>query len=236
MHVELGVDRDGDCARLAPRGAFDLAHVPAVARAVAGLGSGLEGCRSIDVDLAHLDRIDGAGAVLLARLLDRLDASAPSHAGRGGQQPGSGALDCPLSRAPGDTVPRLTPRARLRWRGSAPVAAQLPARSTTPSISPGAAPSPCRKRPRHRARSIGARFRGCSRRSARMASWSPAPPTFWWVSSSDCSASRSSRASARSPTSPSSSSSHSSGSLDRSSRRSSSPADRAPVSRRSSRR
>ena len=34
----------------------------------------LSGCRSVDVDLAQLDRIDGAGAVLLARLLDRLDA------------------------------------------------------------------------------------------------------------------------------------------------------------------
>ncbi len=34
----------------------------------------LEGCRTIDVDLGHLDRIDGAGAVLLAGFLDRLDA------------------------------------------------------------------------------------------------------------------------------------------------------------------
>ena len=41
-----------------------MAHVP----------PDLEGCRSIDVDLSHLDRIDGAGAVLLARFLDRLDA------------------------------------------------------------------------------------------------------------------------------------------------------------------
>ena len=35
---------------------------------------GTVGCGSVDVDLAQLDRIDGAGAVLLARLLDRLDA------------------------------------------------------------------------------------------------------------------------------------------------------------------
>ena len=33
----------------------------------------LSGCCSIDVDLTQLDRIDGAGAVLLARLLDRLE-------------------------------------------------------------------------------------------------------------------------------------------------------------------
>ncbi len=43
-------------------------------QAVAHVPPDLEGCRSIDVDLTHLDRIDGAGAVLLARLLDRLDA------------------------------------------------------------------------------------------------------------------------------------------------------------------
>jgi phospholipid/cholesterol/gamma-HCH transport system permease protein len=43
-------------------------------RAVEDVEPGLKGCVSVDVDLAQLDRIDGAGAVLLARLLDRLDA------------------------------------------------------------------------------------------------------------------------------------------------------------------
>ena len=77
MRVEMGADRDGDRGRLAPRGAFDLAHAPAIARALEDVGPRLDACRSIDVDLGQLDRIDGAGAVLLARLLDRLDASAP---------------------------------------------------------------------------------------------------------------------------------------------------------------
>ena len=66
MSVTVRVDREGDRARLAPRGPFDLAHAATVARAVEHIPPGLEGCRSIDVDLAHLDRIDGAGAVLLA--------------------------------------------------------------------------------------------------------------------------------------------------------------------------
>ena len=70
-----------------PSGPFDLAHAAAVARAVEHAAGGLEGCRSIDVELAHLDRIDGAGAVLLARLLDRLDASGQPHADRRGDQP-----------------------------------------------------------------------------------------------------------------------------------------------------
>ena len=74
MSIAVRAEREGDRARLVPVGAFDVAHAPAVARAVAHVQPDLEGCRSIDVDLTHLDRIDGAGAVLLARLLDRLDA------------------------------------------------------------------------------------------------------------------------------------------------------------------
>jgi phospholipid/cholesterol/gamma-HCH transport system permease protein len=46
----------------------------AAARAVENAEARLSGCVSVDVDLAQLDRIDGTGAVLLARLLDRLDA------------------------------------------------------------------------------------------------------------------------------------------------------------------
>ena len=75
MTIAVRAEREGDRARLVPVGAFDVAHAPAVAKAVAHVSSDLEACRSIDVDLTHLDRIDGAGAVLLARLLDRLDAN-----------------------------------------------------------------------------------------------------------------------------------------------------------------
>src|SRR5688572_7918173 len=74
MSIAVGAEREGDRARLVPVGAFDVAHAPAVAQAVAQVSPDLEGCRSIDVDLTHLDRLDGAGAVLLARFLDRLDS------------------------------------------------------------------------------------------------------------------------------------------------------------------
>ena len=74
MSVAVRVDREGDRGRLVPSGPFDLAHAAAVARIVEHAPPGLEGCRSIDVDLGDLDRIDGAGAVLLAAFLDRLDA------------------------------------------------------------------------------------------------------------------------------------------------------------------
>jgi len=77
MPVALRADRDGDRVRLVPTGSFDLPHATAVARAMEDIPPILEGCRSIDFDLANLDRIDGAGAVLLARFLDRLDADGP---------------------------------------------------------------------------------------------------------------------------------------------------------------
>jgi phospholipid/cholesterol/gamma-HCH transport system permease protein len=73
MNIAVRAEREGDRARLVPVGAFDVAHAPAVAQAVAHVPPDLEGCRSIDLDLTQLDRIDGAGAVLLARFLDRLD-------------------------------------------------------------------------------------------------------------------------------------------------------------------
>jgi phospholipid/cholesterol/gamma-HCH transport system permease protein len=74
MSVALQTDQEGDHATLVPTGPFDLAHATAVTQAVKDAEAGLSGCSSVDVDLAHLDRIDGTGAVLLARLLDRLDA------------------------------------------------------------------------------------------------------------------------------------------------------------------
>ena len=74
MSVAIRADREGDHADLAATGPFDLAHATAVEQALKNAKARCEGCRSVDVDLANLDRIDGAGAVLLARLLDRLDA------------------------------------------------------------------------------------------------------------------------------------------------------------------
>ncbi len=74
----FNVDHQDDHARLVPTGLFDLAHAASVVRAVQALPPSLTKCRSIEVDLAHVDRIDGSGAVLLARLIDQLDVSAES--------------------------------------------------------------------------------------------------------------------------------------------------------------
>jgi phospholipid/cholesterol/gamma-HCH transport system permease protein len=73
MNVAIRADREGDHARIVPTGPFDLAHATMAVRAVENAEAILVGCGSVDVDLAQIDRIDGAGAVLLARLLDRLD-------------------------------------------------------------------------------------------------------------------------------------------------------------------
>ncbi len=73
--VDIRAETDGDRGRLAPAGPFDLAHAASVALAIEEMPPGLERCPSIDLDLADLDRFDGAGAVLLAGLLDRLEAN-----------------------------------------------------------------------------------------------------------------------------------------------------------------
>lgn len=75
MSVIVRADRHGERVRLIPVGPFDLAHAIPVAEAIATVEPALKGCRSIELDLADTERVDGTGAVLLARLLDRLGAS-----------------------------------------------------------------------------------------------------------------------------------------------------------------
>ena len=72
--VAIRTDRDGNRARVLLAGRFDLAHASDVRQAVENVERGLAGCGAINVDVAQLEIIDGSGAVLLARLLDRLDA------------------------------------------------------------------------------------------------------------------------------------------------------------------
>ena len=77
MDVALRTERDGDHGSLRPAGPFDLSHATAAMKAVEDAESRLQGCRDVDVDLAEIGHIDGTGAVLLARLLDRLDSDGP---------------------------------------------------------------------------------------------------------------------------------------------------------------
>src|SRR6185436_8699727 len=98
---------------------------PAVALMVEQPLRGLEGCRAVEVDLAHLDRIDGSGAVLLARLLDRLDASGPRTRIVENTNPEAARLIA-LYRTPHEGHP-VTPARRVTTMGRiGAVAAQLP--------------------------------------------------------------------------------------------------------------
>ena len=78
MSAILRAERQGDRARLVATGPFDLAHAAAVRQVVAAAERELEGCLAIEVELAQVERIDGSGAVLVAGLLDRLDARGDS--------------------------------------------------------------------------------------------------------------------------------------------------------------
>ena len=72
--VAILSELDGERVRLIPAGCFDLAHAVALVRAVEKAERGLDNSREVDLDLFALERIDGSGAVLLARLVDRLEA------------------------------------------------------------------------------------------------------------------------------------------------------------------
>jgi phospholipid/cholesterol/gamma-HCH transport system permease protein len=74
MSVAVRAETHGHHACLVPTGPFDLAHATEVVRALERAETRLGGCRSVDVDLSSVGHIDGMGAVLLAQLLDRLDA------------------------------------------------------------------------------------------------------------------------------------------------------------------
>src|SRR5512145_1771344 len=73
--------------RLTPVGPFDLAHATTAAQEIANAERSLNGCRAVELDLSAVGRIDGTGAVLLARLLDRLVASGRTiHVGEGNRK------------------------------------------------------------------------------------------------------------------------------------------------------
>ena len=74
MDVVVRAQRQGTEARLLVGGGLTLANVVAIERAIADAESALHGCRQVDLDLADVVALDGSGAVLLARLLDRLEA------------------------------------------------------------------------------------------------------------------------------------------------------------------
>ncbi len=118
---------EGDRASVVPTGPFDLAHATAVARAVESAEARLSRCRSVDVNLAELDRIDGAGAVLLARLLDRLDGVGCRTCVVEGHNPKAARLIALYRERRADRPAPQTPPTSLARIGA--LAAQLPGKA-----------------------------------------------------------------------------------------------------------
>jgi phospholipid/cholesterol/gamma-HCH transport system permease protein len=129
MSIAVRAEREGDRVRILPVGAFDLAHASAVAAAMAHVPPDLEGCRSIDVELTHLERIDGAGAVLLARFLDRLDADGNRTRMVGDRNPEAARLIALYRRKRAEPPPARTLAMSALTKIGA-VAADLPATAT----------------------------------------------------------------------------------------------------------
>src|SRR5215470_592448 len=75
VNVDVRVDRKLDQATIVLSGPFDLAHSTEDVDAFQSAETNLHGCHSADISLAQVNRIDGSGAVLLARLLDHLAAN-----------------------------------------------------------------------------------------------------------------------------------------------------------------
>jgi phospholipid/cholesterol/gamma-HCH transport system permease protein len=73
MSVGIRVEAVGGRTCLVPTGTFDLAHASAVVRAVEQAERDLIASGDVDLHLSALERIDGSGGVLLARLIDRLE-------------------------------------------------------------------------------------------------------------------------------------------------------------------
>ena len=126
MNVDVRVDRKLDHATIVLSGSFDLAHSSEVVHAVQSAEAHLDGCQSADVSLAQVNRIDGSGAVLLARLLDRLGANGCRTDVLGGENPEASKL-LTLYRQhrtdhPSPSPRTMNPLARLGAR-----AAQIPA-------------------------------------------------------------------------------------------------------------
>ena len=128
MNVDVRVDGKRDHATIVLSGSFDLAHSSEVVRAVQSAEAHLDGCQSADVSLAQVNRIDGSGAVLLARLLDRLAANGCRLDISGGENLESARV-LTLYRRHRSDHPSPPPRTMNPLARLGAIAAQIPAKA-----------------------------------------------------------------------------------------------------------
>jgi len=128
VNVDVQVDRKLDHATVVLSGPFDLAHSTEVMHAVKSAEADLHNCHSADVSLARVNRIDGTGAVLLARLIDRLAANGCRTDIAGDDNPEASRLLALYRRRRADyPSPQSNAMNPLAWLGA--MAAQIPAKA-----------------------------------------------------------------------------------------------------------
>ncbi len=125
MEVLVQADREGDSARLIVGGQFDLDHAVTTARELASIEASLASCRVVELDLAGVVDIDGAGAVQLAQLLDRVEAMGPSTHVLDEDNPRAARLIA-LYRQRRTVTPAVEPRRYAILAGLGSIAVQLP--------------------------------------------------------------------------------------------------------------
>ncbi len=125
MEVLVQADREGDSARLILGGQFDLDHAVTTAREIASIEASLASCRVVKLDLAGVVDIDGAGAVQLAQLLDRVEAMGPSTHVLDEDNPRAARLIA-LYRQRRTVTPAVEPRRYAILAGLGSIAVQLP--------------------------------------------------------------------------------------------------------------
>ena len=125
MEVLVQADREGDSARLILGGQFDLDHAVTTAREIASIEASLASSRVVELDLAGVLDIDGAGAVQLAQLLDRVEAMGPSTHVLDEDNPRAARLIA-LYRQRRTVTPSVEPRRYAILAGLGSIAVDLP--------------------------------------------------------------------------------------------------------------
>ena len=129
VNVDVQVDRELEHATIVLSGPFDLAHSTEVVRAVQRAEAHLDGCHSAEVSLTRVNRMDGTGAVLLARLLERLATNGCRTEVTASDNPEVARLLSLYHRHKTDQ-PSLPPRTMNPFARLGAIAAEIPAKAT----------------------------------------------------------------------------------------------------------
>ena len=129
MNVDVRVDRKLDHATIVLSGPFDLVHSTEVVHAVQNAEPHLDGCHSARLSLTQVNRIDGTGAVLLVRLLERLATKGCRTDVTASENPEVARL-LSLYRSHGTEPPSLPTHTMNPFSRLGAIAAEIPAKAS----------------------------------------------------------------------------------------------------------